>query len=223
MPTIDSNLYQDLGLSQPAQVKNPQGELGQEAFLELMTTQLRNQDPFEPMDNGEFLGQLASFGTVSGIEDLKTEIQKLAGSLTSNQTLQAAGMVGHEVLIPATHAQLSSGGSIRAAVELPNSVSNLNVGIYDSSGQLIRNVSLGSQSSGTVTFNWDGLATDGGAVPPGRYEIRAEAVTAGINEAYDVLIADTVQSVTLPRAGEEMKLDLATLGEVSFSQIRQIR
>ena len=122
MPTISSDIYQDLGLSQPAQVKNPQGELGQEAFLELMTTQLRNQDPFEPMDNGEFLGQLASFGTVSGIEDLKTEIQKLAGSLTSNQTLQAAGMVGHEVLIPGTHAQLTSGGSIRAAVELPNSV-----------------------------------------------------------------------------------------------------
>jgi len=223
MNTIDSSLTKELGLSQATQTKSTEGELGQEDFMKLMTTQLRNQDPFEPMDNGEFLGQLASFGTVSGIEDLKLEIQKLAGSLTSNQTVQAASMVGREVLVPGNFANLTSGGSISAAVELPNSVSNLSVGIYDQSGQLIRNTSLGSQSSGTVTFNWDGLAKDGGAAPPGRYEIRAEAVSSGINEAYDVLIVDNVQSVTLPRTGEEMKLDLAVLGEVSFSQIRQIR
>ena len=223
MPTISSDIYQELGLSPTAQARQSEGELGQEDFLKLMTTQLRNQDPFEPMDNGEFLGQLASFGTVSGIEELKLEIQQLAGSLTSNQTLQAAGMVGREVLIPGNFANLSSDGGISAAVDLPASVSNLTVGIYDQGGQLVQQLGLGSQSPGTVTFDWDGLTTDGEAAPPGRYEIRAEAISAGINEAHDVLIVDRVRSVTLPKTGEELKLDLATLGEVSFSQIRQIR
>jgi flagellar basal-body rod modification protein FlgD len=224
MSTIqDAALFEDLGLSRSLQDSSKRNELGQEDFLKLMTTQLRNQDPSKPADNAEFMSQLAQFGTVTGIEDLKTELQNLAGSLVSNQTFQAAGMLGREVLIPATQGVLEQDGVIAGAVELSNAVSSLNIGIYDPAGQLVRNVSLGSQSPGMVAFDWDGLATDGTAVPPGRYEVRAEAISGGINEAYDVLIADKVQSVSLPAAGKALTMELAGLGEVNFSEIRQIR
>jgi flagellar basal-body rod modification protein FlgD len=224
MSTIqDAALFEDLGLSRSLQDSSKRNELGQEDFLKLMTTQLRNQDPTKPADNAEFMSQLAQFGTVTGIEDLKTELQNLAGSLVSNQTFQAAGMLGREVLIPATQGVLEQDGVIAGAVELSNAVSSLNIGIYDPAGQLVRNVSLGSQSPGMVAFDWDGLATDGTAVPPGRYEVRAEAISGGINEAYDVLIADKVQSVSLPAAGKALTMELAGLGEVNFSEIRQIR
>jgi flagellar basal-body rod modification protein FlgD len=224
MNTIqDSALYAELGLSPSLQDNSKRNELGQEDFLMLMTTQLKNQDPLKPADNAEFMSQLAQFGAVEGIDGLKTEVQKLAGSLVSNQTFQAAGMLGRQVLIPATHGVLEQGGAIDGAVELPNAVSSMNLGVYDPAGQLVRNVSLGSQSPGIVAFNWDGLATDGTAVPPGRYEIRAEAISGGINEAYEVLIADEVQSVSLPAGGNALMLELAGLGEVNFSEIRQIR
>jgi len=224
MSTIeDAKLFSDLGLSAPVQDNSKRNELGQEDFLKLMTTQLQSQDPFKPADNAEFMSQLAQFGTVTGIEDLKTEIQNLAGSLVSNQTFQAAGMLGRTVLIPATHAVLEQGGVIEGAVELPNAVSSLNIGIYDPAGQLVKNVSLGSQAPGMVSFDWDGLATDGKVVPPGRYEIRAEASSGGINEAFEVLIADEVQSVSLPAAGAALTMELAGLGKVNFSDIRQIR
>ncbi len=223
MSTIeDAKLFSDLGLSAPVQDNSKRNELGQEDFLKLMTTQLQSQDPFKPADNAEFMSQLAQFGTVTGIEDLKTEIQNLAGSLVSNQTFQAAGMLGRTVLIPATHAVLEQGGVIEGAVELPNAVSSLNIGIYDPAGQLVKNVSLGSQAPGMVSFDWDGLATDGKVVPPGRYEIRAEASSGGINEAFEVLIADEVQSVSLPAAGAALTMELAGLGKVNFSDIRQI-
>lgn len=223
MSTIeDAKLFSDLGLSAPVQENSKRNELGQEDFLKLMTTQLQSQDPFKPADNAEFMSQLAQFGTVTGIEDLKTEIQNLAGSLVSNQTFQAAGMLGRTVLIPATHAELEQDGVIEGAVELPNAVSSLNIGIYDPAGQLVKNVSLGSQAPGMVSFDWDGLATDGKVVPPGRYEIRAEASSGGINEAYEVLIADEVQSVSLPAAGAALTMELAGLGKVNFSDIRQI-
>ncbi|MGB5179665.1 MAG: flagellar hook assembly protein FlgD [Gammaproteobacteria bacterium] len=223
MSTIeDAKLFSDLGLSAPVQENSKRNELGQEDFLKLMTTQLQSQDPFKPADNAEFMSQLAQFGTVTGIEDLKTEIQNLAGSLVSNQTFQAAGMLGRTVLIPATHSVLEQDGVIEGAVELPNAVSSLNIGIYDPAGQLVKNVSLGSQAPGMVSFDWDGLATDGKVVPPGRYEIRAEASSGGINEAYEVLIADEVQSVSLPAAGAALTMELAGLGKVNFSDIRQI-
>jgi flagellar basal-body rod modification protein FlgD len=224
MTTIqDVAIYEELGLSRSAQAGDRKTELGQEDFLMLMTTQLRNQDPFKPMENGEFMGQLAQFGTVSGIEEVRTELRNLSGSLVSNQSLQAAAMLGHQVLIPGNRAVLEAGSTVSGAVELSNAATNLNIGIYDLSGQLIRNVSLGNQSPGMVTFNWDGLATDGSAVPPGRYEIRAEAMSGGVNEAYDVLLSDTVRSVSLPAAGMPLTLELASLGNVSFSDIRQIR
>lgn len=219
----DAAVYEELGLTRTAQAGARKTELGQEDFLQLMTTQLRNQDPFKPMENGEFMGQLAQFGTVSGIEDVRTELRNLSGSLVSNQSLQAASMLGRQVLIPGSQAVLAAGGSVGGAVELTDAVSSLNIGIYDLSGQLIRNVSLGNQSPGMVTFNWDGLATDGSAVPPGRYEIRAEAMSGGVNAAYDVLLSDTVQSVSLPAAGMPLTLELASLGNVEFSDIRQIR
>lgn len=219
----DVAVFQELGLMPTAQAGARKTELGQEDFLHLMTTQLKNQDPFKPMENGEFMGQLAQFGTVSGIEEVRAELQNLSGSLVSNQALQAAAMLGRQVLVPGNQAVLGADGTVSGAVELTNSVSNLNIGIYDLSGQLIRNVSLGNQSPGMVTFNWDGLATDGSAVPPGRYAIRAEAISGGINEAYDVMLSDTVQSVSLPAAGQPLTLELAALGDVSFTDIRQIR
>lgn len=219
----DTAIYEELGLSRQAQSGNRKTELGQEDFLKLMTTQLKSQDPFKPMENGEFMGQLAQFGTVTGIEEMRTELQNLSGALVSNQSLQAAAVLGRQVLIPGSQGQLEAGGDINGAVDLPNAVTNLSIGIYDISGQLIRNVGLGSQSPGMVAFNWDGLATDGSAVPPGRYEIRAEAISGGINEAYEVMLADTVQSVSLPAAGKPLTVELARLGNVSFSDIRQIR
>ena len=218
----DAAILDELGLSRSLAGEGRTTELGQEDFLKLMTTQLKNQDPFEPMENGEFMGQLAQFGTVSGIEEIRTELQNLAGSLVSNQAMQAAGMLGRDVLVPTGQGMLTGGGTIDGAVELPNSVSSLNIGIYDQSGQLIRDIGLGSQSPGMVAFSWDGLATDGSAVPPGRYEVRAEAISGGVNEAYDVLLADQVQSVSLPSGGRPLTLELAGLGTVDFSLVRQI-
>lgn len=220
----DAALYDELGLTRNAAGSGRTTELGQEDFLKLMTTQLRNQDPFKPMENGDFMGQLAQFGTVSGIEEVRDEIQSLSGSLVSNQALQASGMIGRDVLVPTDRIALGNGGNVSGAVELPNSVSSMNIGIYDQAGQLVRNIGLGSQSPGMVAFNWDGLATDGSAVPPGLYEVRAEAVSSngGLNEAYEVLLADQVQSVSLPSGGRPLTLELAGLGTVDFSLIRQI-
>jgi len=93
--------------------------LGQEEFLELMIAQLQNQDPFEPMENGNFLAQMAQFGTVSGIQELQQSFESLSSSLVSNQALQAAALVGRQVLAPAGVAILEEGGGLQGAVELP--------------------------------------------------------------------------------------------------------
>ena len=91
MADIDTNnIYTQLGLNQPSDTKTKANdELGQTEFLELMTTQLTYQDPLKPMENGDFLGQMAQFGTVSGISELNNTFSNLSESFQSNQALQA--------------------------------------------------------------------------------------------------------------------------------------
>ena len=92
--SIDTATLSQLGLlQQPSQSSGSSDKLGQADFMRLMITQLRNQDPFKPMQSGEFLGQLAQFGTVSGIDDVRSALEALSGSVTASQTLQAASLV----------------------------------------------------------------------------------------------------------------------------------
>ena len=86
---FDVSALGDAGILSPPPAQESGGDLGQEDFLTLMISQFRNQDPFEPMDNGDFLGQLAQFGTVNGIEQLNSAFAGLAGSIQSDQALQA--------------------------------------------------------------------------------------------------------------------------------------
>ena len=222
MTTIgDVSVFDQLGLSQ-TQTTNTSNTLGQEDFLKLMTTQLKNQDPSKPMDSGEFLSQMAQFGTVQGIKDLELAFWVLSDSLYSNQALQASSLVGRQVLVPGGEAVLPESGSISGAVDLPETVSQLNVGVYDQAGQLVQTLRLGPQAAGLVSFDWDGLGADGERLPPGTYELRAEGMAGGTTQALDVLIRGVVESVTLPQFGGPMRLQVNGLGSVDFSAVRQI-
>lgn len=215
-----SNPFEALGLTQSNVTRAPKNKLGQEEFLTLMTTQLRNQDPLKPLESSEFLGQIAQFSTVSGIRDLQTSFSGLASSLQANQTLQAAALIGRNVLAPGATGALAAGGSLSGAVDLPASTTQLNVSIYDSNGQLVRRLELGAQESGITRFSWDGLRDDGQAASPGRYALKAEALLDGKSTALGTLVQDRVESVTLGTAG--LVINLAGLGAATLADIAQI-
>jgi flagellar basal-body rod modification protein FlgD len=90
-------------------------QLGQAEFLELMIAQLKNQDPFKAMDPSQFLGQLAQFGTVSGIAEIKEAFGTLSDSMRSSQVLDGATMVGREVLVPSDEVMLQAEGSVKGS------------------------------------------------------------------------------------------------------------
>ena len=196
-------------------------ELGQEEFLELMTTQLQNQDPLKPMENGDFLAQIAQFSTVEGIGDLNENFSALSESLVSSQALQATNLVGRRVLAPTGVASLAQGGSIRGSLELPAASGEVVVNVYDQSGQVIRRLEMGSQAAGSADFQWDGLKNDGTFAAPGNYFISAEANIDDQFESVETLLASEVRSVTLSNSGG-LLLDLDGIGSLDFSEVRQI-
>lgn len=221
MTQISPDMLDRLGLSRPQKDEGPADRLGQSDFLKLMTTQLQNQDPFEPMENGEFLGQMAQFSTVTGIEELSKSFEQLARSMGQNQTLQAASLVGQDVLVPTDFGELGDSGVLRGAVDLAQSTDELVIEVYSPTGERIRSMNLGSATSGLQEFAWDGRRDDGSVAAPGVYEFRATARSGSQSESQDVFLDARVDSVSV---GDDSRLALNVrgLGEIDFSDVRRI-
>ncbi len=207
----------------PPPEKKARDSLGQEDFLTLMITQFRNQDPFEPMENGEFLAQLAQFSTVNGISSLNSAFAGLANSMQDNQALQAAGLVGHSVLAATDVAHLHEDGPLRGGVELESSASNVQIDITGPTGELVQRLNLGQQASGLVHFEWDGIDSTGRRADSGLYQVTARVVRGTNIESAPTVLEARIQSVTLGQFGSGgMTLNLAGGQEMPLSQVYQI-
>lgn len=217
----------DMNMIGSVQGKNSAGapdrqQLGQEDFLELMIVQLRNQDPLKPMENGDFLGQMAQFSTVNGIEQLNRSVSSVTGALAANQALQAASLVERSALIEADTVELEEGGSISGMVELPGDVSHAVVAILDASGQEVARVPVTNDGTGTARFTWNGLGADGQAVPGGRYRVTAEHQSGRQTQPASTYLWGEIESVSLFGSQNGMQMTLKGLGTFSLSEALEI-
>ncbi len=215
------NVLESLGLSKPKQAQKEQ-KLGQEDFIKLMTTQMNHQDPMKPMENGDFLSDMAQFSTVSGLKEIKDSFNSLATSLQSSQALQASSMVGRKVLIPGSMSTFSEGTPMKGAVVLDTNVSDLKVGILNDKGALVKEINLGNKAAGVAHFSWDGMLSADKKAMSGNYSIRAIGMVDGKSESLNTLISDTVQSVSLGTGGQSVTLTLANAGSAGLADVKEI-
>ncbi len=211
---------QHLALKQTTEAKG-NSELGQADFLNLMLTQLQNQDPTNPMDSANFMSQMAQFSTVNGITELNTSFGTLSSSLQSNQALQASTMVGSTVLVPSEIAELNAGSQVNGKIFLENSTGALMLNIADASGQTVKQINLGTQEAGLVEYNWDGTDNNGNQLPAGTYSINAASISNGEPVAQTVLVNAKVESVSLI-SGSEPLVNLNGLGAYSMNDVLEI-
>ena len=96
-----NNILDKIGVRSPENTPTKRkNSLGQEDFLKLMTTQLQNQDPFAPMENGEFIAQMAQFSTVTGITEMGQTLKGLSDKLNEFRIATASDLLGNSVLVP---------------------------------------------------------------------------------------------------------------------------
>ena len=195
--------------------------LGVADFLTLMTTQLKNQDPFKPLDGTEMVSQLAQFGTVSGVQSMNTTLTALSTSLRSSQALSGATMVGHEILAPASAANYNGQTPLVGAATVPSGASSVTLTITDNSGQVVRHIALGT-GSGQQAFSWDGVTDGGSKAGAGNYKIAAIANVGGASQALTLAVAARVGSVSLASDGTDLTLNTTELGAVALGQVQQI-
>jgi len=218
--TINTSIANQIGLSAPA-VNKDNDEMLQQDFLKLMVTQLQNQDPFKPMESGDFLGQIAQFGTSSGISELNDSFKSLAGSLSSNQNMQMVSLVGRNVQIPSDVTYYDGTSTADGGFSLPVTSSDVTVSIYDGSGELMRSISMGTLGPGSQSYSWGGMKNDGTPATPGNYYVEVNAMIDGQTVALEHLATAQVNSVTLGAAGGS-QLELQGLGSRSFADVRQV-
>jgi flagellar basal-body rod modification protein FlgD len=192
-----------------------------EDFMALMTTQLQNQDPLKPMESGDFLGQIASFGTVSGIADLQNSFSSFARAMQSDQALQGSSLVGRSVLVPSSIGSMSADEPLKGQINVAAPVTDLKVQIYNEGGDLVKTIDMGG-ASGYTNFNWDGLNDDGEAMPSGIYQFRATGTVEGKNTAFATATVARVDSVLVGGGSQGLTVNLAGIGSVPFSEVQEI-
>jgi flagellar basal-body rod modification protein FlgD len=191
----------------------------EDRFMKLLVAQMKNQDPLNPLDNAEITSQLAQLSTVTGIDKLNTTLEAMMSGAQSNQSLQAAGMIGHGVLAPGSSIQLSDAQAV-FGIELSAPADNATVTIRDSSGRPVHQIALGPLAAGTVPLQWDGMTDAGVRAANGIYAFDANATAAGQKVAATALGFGQVTSVSGGAQG--VKLSVPGLGELSVADIRKI-
>ncbi|MCQ4259057.1 flagellar hook assembly protein FlgD [Stutzerimonas stutzeri] len=197
-------------------------DLGKNEFLELLVTQLNNQNPLEPQENGEFIAQLAQFSTVEGVEKLNSSMETMLSGYQSSQALQASSLVGRKVIVPTDKAVVDTSETFKASIVLPTTSSNVAVNVYDSSGTAVNRINMGAQEAGNVSFMWDGKDSSGKTLPPGTYRFEAQATYQGETKGLYTMLPANVDSVTLGQNGGELQLNLAGVGSIGLSKVQVI-
>lgn len=202
-----------------------QVEQTQQQFLKMLTAQVQNQDPLNPMDNSDMTSQMAQLSAVEGITQLNSTLDTLMNSLSSNQTLEAASMIGRGVLVSGNTVTLAKGEDSAIGimgVDLQGAASSVQVKIYNSNGGVVQTIDLGAQSPGVIPVAWDGSTATGGMADAGNYTFMIEAKTSN----GDAVVASTLKfgevSAVTKSSDNSVVLNTTTAGDITLSQIRQV-
>lgn len=222
MTTLSNAVSNDLLASMNPAAKAASGNVAdaQNRFMTLLVTQMKNQDPLNPLDNAQVTSQLAQLSTVTGIDKLNQTMQAMVDSMSGAQSLQAANMIGHGVLVPGSGLALVGGKAVYG-IELSGPTDKVQVTISDGAGNPVRTIDLGAKQAGTLALAWDGATQSGGAAPDGRYQVTVSALRGGQPVTAQPLAFGDVLSVSTGSGGAKLNLG-GGLSPASLADVRQI-
>ena len=204
-----------------AQLNGKGDEMGQTAFLTLFTTQLKNQNPLDPMDNTAFVSQLAQFSQLEATTKMSGSMESLVKSLSTSQISGASALIGKTVGVSDGKA-VYDGAAVNGFVDLPNDVDSLTLKVYNSAGQLVRTGEVGAQKKGEFAFSWDGKDDKGNPQTNGSYRIEASANRFGKATKPAITTMAYVRSVNTDQVTGDMKLEFNDGSQLSVTEIKRI-
>jgi flagellar basal-body rod modification protein FlgD len=165
-------------------------QINQADFLQLITAQMKDQNPLSPSDPTQFVTQLEGMSQVSAMQSMQNSMQ--ASAIMNGTTL-----IGRSILAPGTKATLPTGGAIGGAVEAPAGTSKLTVSVQDSTGATVDTFDVTPADTGLTSFIWKGATTTGATAAAGTYTIGVTATVSGKTQVLDPMVVNKVDSVLL--------------------------
>jgi flagellar basal-body rod modification protein FlgD len=192
-----------------ANVGTGKSEMGQADFLRLLTAQMQTQDPFEPVDNGQMVAQMATITNSSGIAEMNQTLKGLASQLTGSRLGDAASWIGKSMLVKSNIAAPDAAGQYMGQVSFADATSGASVDLMDGNGNVLKTIDLGNQAKGDVNFFWNGKDEAGNTIATDALKIR-------VNGASPSRVASwaTIAAVQSPADGSASKL-ITPLGTYS--------
>ena len=195
--------------------------LGMDAFLQLLVTQLQYQDPLDPMDDKEFVAELAQFSSLEQLTEINSGIEGLTTIGQEQQLIGAVNFIGKTIEATGTAVSLTEGEATSVTFSLPEDASTCMVNVLDSSGNIVRTVDLGATKAGDVEFTWDGKDYDGNTQDDGQYQV---AVTATNADGDVMTVTSTMTGVVsgIQQVSGTYYLDIGNGRYVAFTDITNV-
>ncbi len=178
MSYVDSLLSSTSGSSASSTTGKSSSGLGMDAFLQLLVTQLQYQDPLSPMDDKEFVAELAQFSSLEQLTEINSGIEGLTTLTQEQQMIGAVNFIGKTIDATGTAVSVEDGTATSVTFTLPEDANTCLINILDSSKNIVRTVDVGAKTAGEVEFQWDGKDYDGNAVEDGQYQVAVTATNA---------------------------------------------
>jgi flagellar basal-body rod modification protein FlgD len=189
-------------------------------FMKLLVTQMKYQNPMDPMDNAQMTSQIAQLNTVEGINQLNATVSGLQASLMATQSMQSATLIGKSILADGNSINLLN-GSASLSMRLEGAAESVVVDVINSSGRIIKTADLGANAAGIKSFTWDGSTNEGGTAPNGQYTFQVNAKKLNQAVAVTPLTQATVSGVELTSTGPQLSLNNGT--NIAMSTVRGVR
>ena len=197
--------------------------MGQSEFLTLFTTQLKNQDPTDPVKNEAFVAQLAQFSQLEATTSMKDSMNSMVSSMSNDRMLGAASLMGKQVAVPDGPVTVTDTTVSQGTINLPTGADGIQLQVFNSNGILVRSQIMGAQKPGDVTLAWDGMTDGGQAAANGVYRYVANVNSQGVMSKPTVNTYATVTGVTSAGTADgAMLLEVGNGKTVALSSVKRI-
>jgi flagellar basal-body rod modification protein FlgD len=197
--------------------------MGQSEFLTLFTTQLKNQDPTDPVKNEAFVAQLAQFSQLEATTSMKDSMNSMVSSMSNDRMLGAASLMGKQVAVPDGPVMVTDTTVSQGTINVPTGADGIQLQVFDSNGILVRTQIMGAQKPGDVTLAWDGMTDGGQAAANGVYRYVANVNSQGVMSKPTVNTYATVTGVSSAGTADgAMLLEVGNGKTVALSSVKRI-
>ena len=216
---LTTKQYED----QQAKLRTQEEDLDRSAFLTLFTTQLKNQNPLDPMNNEAFVSQLAQFSSLEAMTGVRTSVDAMAADSKSEKFLLGSSLLGKKIERVGNLATIGVGGEITSNANLLKSADSAVFRIYDAAtDELVYTKNLKNLPEGTVDLTWNGQNEKGDEMPAGQYRLELIADRSGVSTTIPLINKQVITAVSWDQTLEELKVEMEDGSVLSMAEVGRI-